>query len=203
MHFILKLQSLKELFYFHGNAGDLSRWGKITEIFVEKNYDVLVMDYRTYGKSTGALSEHALYSDAQMCYDYLKNSYKENEISVYGRSLGTGIGTYIAANNKPNQLILETPYYSIVDVAKHRFPLFSVEQMLHYKLPTHEFIQNVTCNISILHGTNDYVVPFKSGEKLYKVAPQNLTSLTVIENGSHNDLIKFDVYHEKIKEILH
>ncbi len=190
------------ILYFHGNAGDLSRWGKITEYFVDKNYDVLLMDYRTYGKSTGALSEHALYSDAQMCYDYLKDSYDEKDISIYGRSLGTGIGTYIAANNNPKQLILETPYYSIVDVAKYRFPLFSVEQMLHYKLPTNEFIQKVTCKISMLHGTDDYVVPFKSGEKLFNVAPQNLTSFTRIENGSHNDLIKFDSYHSIIEEIL-
>jgi len=62
------------IIYFHGNAGDLSRWGIITEYFVEKNYDVLVMDYRTFGKSTGTLSESALYKDAQFCYDYLKSS---------------------------------------------------------------------------------------------------------------------------------
>ena len=94
------------ILYFHGNAGNLSRWGNITEYFVEMNYDVLVMDYRTYGKSTGALSERALYSDAQLCYDYLKNNYNESEITVYGRSLGTGIAAYIAAKNKPKQLIL-------------------------------------------------------------------------------------------------
>jgi len=190
------------ILYFHGNAGDLSRWGNITSYFVERNYDVLVMDYRTYGKSKGALSEHALYSDAQMCYDYLKDRYNENDITIYGRSLGTGIGTYIAAKNNPNQLILETPYYDIPDVAKRRFPFFAVNSMLHYKLPSHEFIQDVTCKISMIHGTDDYVVPIKSGEKLFKVAPQNITTLTVIENGSHNNLIQFDSYHQKINEIL-
>ncbi len=190
------------ILYLHGNAGDLSRWGKITEYFVEKEYDLLVMDYRTYGKSTGALSEHALYSDAQLCYDYLKDRYNEDEITIYGRSLGTGIVTYIASANNPKQIVLETPYYSIVDVAKYRFPFFSVEQMLHYKIPANEFIQNVTCNIHIIHGTDDNVVPFESGEKLFKVSPQNLTTFTVIENGSHNDLIQFDSYHKKIKEIL-
>ena len=190
------------ILYFHGNAGDLSRWGKITEYFVDKNYDVLVMDYRTYGKSTGALSEHALYGDAQLCYDFLKELYAEKDISVYGRSLGTGIATYIASKNKPKQLILETPYFDIPDVAKHRFPFFAVNSLLHYKLPTNEFVQNVTCKISMLHGTDDYVVPLKSGEKLFKVAPQNLASFTVIENGGHNDLIKFDSYHSKIEEIL-
>ena len=73
------------ILYFHGNAGDLSRWGLITEYFVEKDYDVFVMDYRTYGKSTGKLSETVLYSDAQMCYDYLKARYSETDITLYGR----------------------------------------------------------------------------------------------------------------------
>ena len=190
------------ILYFHGNAGNLSRWGKITEYFVEKNYDVLVMDYRTYGKSTGALSEHALYNDAQMCYDYLKDRYNEHEITIYGRSLGTGIATYIASANNPKQLILETPYYSIVDVAKQRFPFFSVRHLLHYKIPSNEFIQNVTCNISMIHGTKDLVVPITSGEKLFKVAPQKMTSFTTIESGSHNNLVNFDDYNEIISEIL-
>ena len=74
--------------------------------------------------------------------------------------------------------------------------------MLHYKLPVNKFIQNVRCNIHIIHGTDDNVVPFESGEKLFKVSPQNLTSFTAIENGSHNNLIKFDTYHLKIKEIF-
>ena len=93
------------ILYFHGNAGNLARWGKITEFFVEKDYDVLVMDYRTYGKSTGKLSEQALYSDAQMCYNYVLKQYEESEIIVYGRSLGTGMATYLASNNNPKQLI--------------------------------------------------------------------------------------------------
>ena len=190
------------LLYFHGNAGDLSRWGIITEYFVDMNYDVLVMDYRTYGKSTGTLSEHALYSDAQFCYNYLKERYIENEISVYGRSLGTGIATFIASVNNPRQLILETPYYNIIDVAEHRFPLFPVKYLMHYKLPSNEFIQKVKCHISILHGTDDYVVPIKSGEKLFEISPQDLTTFTAIENGSHNDLINFETYRKKIQEIL-
>ena len=71
------------ILYFHGNAGDLSRWGIVTEYFVEKNYDVLVIDYRTYGKSKGKLSEEAFYNDGQYCYDYLKQQYTESEITLF------------------------------------------------------------------------------------------------------------------------
>jgi alpha-beta hydrolase superfamily lysophospholipase len=188
--------------YFHGNAGDLSRWGTITEYFVKLNYDVLVMDYRTYGKSTGVLNEQALYNDAQLCYDKLKESFTENQITIYGRSLGTAIATKMAATNSPKQLILETPYYSIIDVAKMRFPFMPVTYLMNYELPTHKFINNVQCPIYMFHGTEDYVVPFKSGEKLFKAAPKDRTTFVTIKNARHNNLIDFDLYHQQIKVIL-
>jgi uncharacterized protein len=190
------------ILYFHGNAGDLSRWGTITEYFVSLNYDVLVMDYRTYGKSTGTLSEEVLYKDAQMCYNILKQSYDENQITVYGRSLGTAIAANVAASNNPKQLILETPYYSMVDVAKTRFPFMPISYLLNYELPTHQFINHVKCNIHMFHGTNDNVVPFSSGEKLFKVSPQDRTTLTTIKNAGHNNLIDFELYHQQIKILL-
>ena len=190
------------ILYFHGNAGDLSRWGKITEYFVEKDYDVLVMDYRTYGKSSGVLSEQALYNDAQFCYNYLKDSYSEKDISVYGRSLGTGIATYIASKNEVKQLILETPYYNIHDVASYRFPMFPVKYLVHYKLPNNEFIKNVICPIAIIHGTNDRVIPFQSGKKLFDVSLKDKTTFIKVKGGNHNNLIEFSDYHKLLKKIL-
>jgi len=190
------------ILYFHGNAGDLSRWGKITEYFVELNYDVLVMDYRTYGKSTGALSQEVLYKDAQFCYDYLKTYYNEKDITVYGRSLGTTFAAYVASKNSPKQLVLETPYYSMTDVARIRFPLLPIKYLLKYNLPTYSFIKNVDCNILMLHGTEDRVIKISSAEKLFEVAPQYQTTFITIEGGSHNDLIEFEEYHQAVKDLL-
>jgi hypothetical protein len=190
------------ILYFHGNAGDLSRWGKITEFFVERNYDVFVMDYRTYGKSKGKLSEQSLYSDAQMCYDYVFERYKASEIIIYGRSLGTGIATNIASFNNPKQLILETPFYSLTDVAKRRFPIFPNNKLLKYDFPSYKFIQNVKCPISIFHGTDDSVVPYSSGEKLFNSMSQKDKTFYTIENGKHNNLIEFQSYLQPIHNIL-
>ena len=66
----------------------------------------------------------------------LKERYAENKITLYGRSLGTGMATYVASKNSPKQLILETPYYSIIDVAASRFPMFPLEKFLKYKFPS-------------------------------------------------------------------
>jgi fermentation-respiration switch protein FrsA (DUF1100 family) len=190
------------ILYFHGNAGDLSRWGTIAEYFVEKNYDVLIMDYRTYGKSIGKLSEDALYNDALYCYDFLKKHYAESEITIYGRSIGTGIATYTASKNHPKQLILETPYYSMIDVAQKRFPIFPVKQLLRYKLPTFDFLKNVICPITLIHGSDDNIIPIESAEKLYRSASNENLSFTIIEGGSHNNLMDFEAYHLVIDEVL-
>ncbi len=190
------------ILYFHGNAGDLSRWGIITEFFVEKHYDVLVMDYRTYGKSSGTLSEQALYNDAQMCYDYLLKHYQESEITIYGRSIGTGMATHLASGNQPNRLILETPFYSLSDVAKHRFPVFPVKKILRYNFSSYQYIQDVKCPIIIFHGTEDNVIPYASGEKLFNSIVKKEKSFFTIENGGHNNLIEFDSYRKQIQKIL-
>ena len=189
------------ILYFHGNAGDLSRWGTIAEYFVNQHYDVLIMDYRTYGKSTGKLSEQAFYNDAQYCYDYLLQHYSENEITLYGRSLGTGIASYLVSKNKPQQLILETPYYSILDVAKGRFPILPVKKLLKYHFPTFQYLPKATCPITIIHGTEDGVVPYSSAEKLLKLNLKNLNFVTV-EGAGHNNLIDYEDYHNAIQTIL-
>lgn len=187
------------LLYFHGNAGDLQRWGEVCEFFVAMDYDVLVMDYRTYGKSKGRLNESALYNDGQKCYNYLLQRYAEEDISIYGRSLGASIASKIAATNQPKQLILESPFYSLADVAQERFPIMPVKKLLRYELPNYKHIQKVNCPISIFHGTDDYVVPFASGEKLSKEKPSNFIP---IEKGGHNDLITFEAYRSAVTDLL-
>lgn len=190
------------ILYFHGNKGDLQRWGIITEYFVEKQYDVFVMDYRTYGKSVGVLNEEALYNDASFLYNYLSSKYSENDITVYGRSLGTTFATFVASKNHPKQLILESPYYSIVDIAERRFPFIPVNKLMNYQFPTFNFIKDVTCSTFIFHGTSDRVVPFSSGQKLFEVSPQSITKFISIDGASHNDLVDFELYHQEIDFIL-
>lgn len=188
--------------YFHGNAGDLSRWGEISSAFVDLGYNVLVMDYRGYGKSTGERSEEKLYSDAQLFYDFALDSYSEKDIVLYGRSLGSGIAAYLAAHNRPRKLILETPYYSLMDVAQDRFPFLPVKQMLTYELKSFEYVQQVKAPIRIFHGTEDSVVPFSSGNKLYEAIPNADKKMYVIPDGGHNNLSSFELYQNGIREEL-
>lgn len=199
LHFKLKAPKGVVL-YFHGNAGNLSRWGVIASELTKYNYDVLVMDYRTYGKSTGILSEDGLYNDAQHCYEYLVGLGYSN-IVVYGRSLGTAVALNVASKNKVSHVILETPFYSIVDVAKKRFPIFPVEKLIKYHFPNFESIEEVNSAMTIIHGTSDRVVPIKSAIKLFESAPKQ-TKFISVEQASHNNLSDFETYWQSIDGIL-
>ncbi len=190
------------ILYFHGNRGSLKRWGSIVSFFAKKQYDVVVMDYRSYGKSGGEVSEKNLYNDAQLFYNYILKRYTEDQITLYGRSIGTGIAVRLASDNQPCNLILETPYYDIKDIVESWLPHFPTNMLLRYKIPSGKFIQEVACNITIYHGTNDGVVPYKSGEKLFKSILVPNKRMITIEEGSHNDLIEFDEYLNTIDAVL-
>lgn len=187
------------ILYFHGNAGDLSRWGEIVMPLMDLGYDVLVMDYRGYGKSTGKLSEKALYQDAQLFYDHALKTYREKDIVVYGRSLGASIATQLASNTNPKKLILETPFYSLLETARERFPFLPAKQLLKYRMPSFEYIQRVKMPVVIFHGTKDNVISYESGKKLFESIPHARKKMYTIENGGHNNLSDFKVYWEGIK----
>lgn len=190
------------ILYFHGNAGDLSRWGLIASYFLKYNYDVIVMDYRTYGKSTGILNEKNLYKDAQLFYNYALERFPDESIIIYGRSIGTAIATNLASQNEPKQLILESPFYSLGDVVENKFSPFPVQKLLKYSFPSYQFIKKVNCLITIFHGNSDEVVPYESGQKLFKAIPNLNKQFFSISEGKHNNLIDFEAYHKGIEKTL-
>ncbi|MEE9349522.1 MAG: alpha/beta hydrolase [Flavobacteriaceae bacterium] len=190
------------ILYFHGNRGNLARWGEISSYFTQYNYDVFVMDYRKYGKSTGPFNETQMYNDAQICYEHIKKFYPEDKITIYGRSLGCTFAIKTAANNTPKQLILEAPFYSLTDVASYHYPLMPFKLLMKYKFESNLYLKNVTCKTTIFHGTNDGVVPFDSGKKLYESAIKKYTAFVEIPDGRHNDLIQFEIYKRGVIELL-
>lgn len=190
------------ILYFHGNAGHLADWGWVMQDYVQRGYDAIVMDYRSYGKSTGKIGEKELYSDAQLFYEYTEKHYDEKEIIVYGRSLGTTFATYVASKNKPSKLLLEAPFYNMKSLAQNMFPVFPVSWVLKYPFRTDRFIVEVTCPIYILHGTEDEIVPFESGRKLSELIPEKKMHFIPIKNGTHNNLVEEGEFIHAIDTIL-
>lgn len=188
------------VFYSHGNAGSLANWGNVADIFLANNFDVLIYDYRGYGKSNGSVSEANLYHDAIYIYEQLAKEYGEGHIVVYGRSIGTGIATKVASEFNPKQLILESPYYNLPDLAKKIFPV-APSFLLKYKLRNDQMISKVACPITIFHGTVDEVIYYKSSLKLEKLIKKG-DKLVPIIGGHHNDLENFEAYRNELGNIL-
>jgi fermentation-respiration switch protein FrsA (DUF1100 family) len=190
------------ILYFHGNADNLVRWGNITERFVEYDYDVIVMDYRNFGKSTGEFNEENLYTDADLFYTHASKLYPEEKITVFGRSLGTTFAAYVASMHEPKQLILETPFYSLLEVAQKKVPFLPLKQMLNYRFPTFEFMSEVSCPVTIIHGTKDGIVPYESGQLLFEMVDHSRKNFITIKGGGHKNLIEFTKYRKQIGKIL-
>ncbi|HKK79683.1 MAG TPA: alpha/beta hydrolase [Phaeodactylibacter sp.] len=189
------------VFYLKGNSRSLKGWGKFAKDFVSKGYDFFMIDYRGFGKSSGRRTEVTLYNDAQTVYKWLTDHYAEDQIVLYGRSLGSGIAARIASWNKPQMLILDSPYYSFLyQVRQYGFWL-PLRWLLRYKIRTDYFIKKVDCPIFIIHGTKDRLIAFRQGEMLHQLVPNS--RLLPIQDGGHNNLPNFPEYHELLYDILH
>ncbi|WP_420317108.1 alpha/beta hydrolase [Ekhidna sp.] len=187
--------------YFHGNAGNLARWGEVAEPFVDLGYEVLISDYRGYGKSTGNRTEKKLMSDAEEIYEFAKKLEREERIIIFGRSLGCAFASYLASKNNPEKVILETPFYSLTDVARKLFPIYPAAWLLNYRFENHKYLQQTTAPIFIFHGNEDEIVPYESGQKLYEAVEEQATFFT-IDGGHHNDLAAFDNYWIEMENVL-
>lgn len=181
------------ILYFHGNADNLQRWGNYAVDFTQLGFDILMVDYRGYGKSSGTPSETILYKDAQVVSNWAKENLDYSNLIIYGRSLGTAVASNLAAKVKPEVLILETPFDKINSV------LYGFTST--YKFSNVNHIKEVTCPIVIFQGTEDWVVPMYSAERL-KPYLKKEDRFVVIEGGSHNNLRDFKLYHETLKSVL-
>ena len=189
------------ILYFHGNTRSIKGWAKYARDMYRYHYDVVLVDYRGFGKSTGKRNETQMLDDMQFVYSTLARQYSENHLIVYGRSLGSGFAAKVASDNNPRYLILDAPYYSFLKVIERFFPILPIRFVLRYQLRTDKWIPKVRCPVYILHGTRDWLIPIKHSERLQKLLPRKIT-LIRIHGGGHNNLAKFAEYHNFLRDIL-
>jgi pimeloyl-ACP methyl ester carboxylesterase len=187
--------------YLKGNSRSIKGWGKFAVDFGRLGYDVVMVDYRGFGKSTGKRSEEGIKSDLQLVYDKIKEQVDERFIVLYGRSMGSGFAAKLASQNNPRMLILESPYYSLKRTAKRYLPFMPLALIMKFPIRTHTWLKYVTCPIRIIHGTNDKLIPLKTAVALSKINPDR-TRLYPIIGGGHNNLYTFEAYHRLLDEIV-
>lgn len=191
------------VFYLHGNHSTLKKYGNVAMDFTSKGYDIFMFDYRSFGKSTGTIKgEQYFHDDADYLYNTVLAEYQlpADSVVIYGRSLGSGMASHLAANNKAAKLMLETPFFSVLDVAQRRFPFLPVSAFLKYNFRSDLQVPEVNYPVYVFHGTNDWVVAYESAA-MFKpmIPPQNFVT---IEGGGHDNLTTFPLFHQKLSEFL-
>jgi pimeloyl-ACP methyl ester carboxylesterase len=187
--------------YFHGNARNVSNYAVKTPDFINHGYDVLMMDYPTFGKSTGPLTEAKIYADALHMYEMARQRYSPDGIIIYGRSLGSGVAAQLASIRDCRHLILEAPFYNMTDMANRFVPIYPYSLMLEYKFPTNEYLKKVTAPVTIIHGTNDHTIPLSSGKKLEALLKPG-DKFIPIDGADHDNLNKYTRFHQALDDAL-
>jgi hypothetical protein len=189
------------ILYLHGNGGSLSSWGDVGKTYTDLNYDVFIIDYRGYGKSEGVINgEEQIYDDIQTAYDELKKEYSEDKIIVLGYSIGSGPASKIACNNKPKLLILQAPYYSLIDLMRRTYSIIPTF-ILKYKFETNKHLKGCKMPVVIFHGELDEVIYYGSSLKL-KEEFKSTDKLIKLSGQGHNGMTDSEEYRKELKQIL-
>ena len=165
------INKFKTILFLHGNAGSLeNRIHKINH-FEDMNINFLLLSWRGFSGNKGKPTEKGLYQDARSAVKWLvKQGVIEENIIIYGESLGTGITTEIAQNKNFAGIILETPFTSMVAAGKSKYPIFPIKLLLKDKYESDKKIKNIKSPVLIMHGEEDQIVPFWMGEKMFQMA---------------------------------
>ncbi len=177
----------KTLLFFHGNGGNISHRLESMKIFHEMGLSVFIIDYRGYGQSQGTTSEQGTYRDAEAAWQFLTETrgISDENIIIFGRSMGGAVAIWLAGKHTPNLLILESAFTSVADMAKHYYPYLPTHLLVRIKYASIDRIEDIHCPILISHSQTDEIVPYKYGRELFEKAQAPKSFLEL--KGGHND----------------
>jgi len=177
----------RALLFFQGNAGNASdRLERVRILNRRFGLNVFLVDYRGYGRSTGSPSEQGLYRDARAVYAAaLERGFPPERILVFGESLGSAVSIDLAAEKPCGAVILETPFYSILAMARVHYP-FVPRFLVRSRFDSAAKISAISAPKLFLVAEHDEIAPPSQGRELYERAPPPKT-LFVIPGAGHND----------------
>ncbi len=189
------------VFFLHGNAGNLESWFVDLDVFRRANFDVFMIDYRGYGKSSGRIeSEAQLHADVRAAWDAVAPSYAGRKRVLLGRSLGSGLAATLALQVQPDLTILVSPYASMRALASEVYPWVPSSLLLRYPLATDAAVARLRTRLLLLHGERDDIIPAHHAQALKQVQPQ--ARLHIVKGAGHNDLQSFDEYIGVLRQAL-
>jgi pimeloyl-ACP methyl ester carboxylesterase len=186
------------LIYFQGNAGNLQNFLDNHSMVLDWGYNVLVTDYRGFGKSGGSLSgETKMYEDAGKVYDHaIQLGYRPGNIILYGYSMGTALAGYLASTRQAKAVILESAFSSIpkINWVGDRTP--------RYTLNTARRAKQITIPALLIHGDRDEVITPEHSERIFDNLQSKIKRRIVIKGGGHGDLRKRQEFRKLVNDFI-
>jgi len=192
------------LLFFHGNAGNISGRLESVQKFRQLGLNVLIVDYRGYGQSTGSPSEEGIYKDAEACWRHLMETrgIAPDDVVIFGRSMGGGPATWLAQRHSPGAVILESVFTNVPDIGAHHYSFLPVRALATNQFDNESRVAEIDAPTLHIHSREDHVVPFKLGRRVYEAAAEPKQFLEI--QGGHNDgfLVSADTYLRTIDDFL-
>lgn len=187
------------LVYYGGNAEDI--FHNIDE-FEDIQAATLFVAYRGYGSSGGRPSEAALYSDGLAVIDDMISRYSPGNITLVGRSLGSGVACYVAAHRDIQGVVLVTPYDSIVNVARSSYPWLPVSLLLKHRFDSLALLRNIRCPLLVIYGGRDRVIrPERTKNLIDHIAGNK--KVVFLERADHGTVDMFPEYWQALLDFIH
>lgn len=178
----------------HGNAGNISSYGRPqwAAWMREQGINVFAFDYRGFGESQGSPTESGLYRDAAAAYRYLTDSVgiPAERIVIYGHSLGSGVATHLASRVNAAGLILEGAFTAVADRGQELYPWLPVRLLSANDFDSIGRIRGIAMPKLFIHATDDEIIPYAHGQRLYAAAESPKSFVTVI--GGHENAFTAD-----------
>jgi uncharacterized protein len=180
------------IFFLHGNGGTLATWLRSTDFYRDNRFDVFMIDYRGYGKSTGRIeSEAQLHADVRAAWDTIAPQYAGKPRVIFGRSLGTTLAAKLAADVQPDTTLLISPFFNLNAMREEHYR-FLPRFLMRYTFATNEWLPKIKTPVTILHGEIDGLINISHAERLHSIAPR--AELVKIRGGDHNNLQNLPEY---------
>ena len=184
------------VFFLHGNGGNADSWITGLDLYRRTNYDLFLLDYRGYGKSTGTIeSEEQLHKDVRAAWDSISARYAGKPNVIYGRSLGTGLAARLAVELQPALTVLVSPYFSLQALGDEHYP-FIPHAVLRYPLRTDLWLPKIASPVMLVHGSGDTLIPPGHSVRLKSLAQR--PELLLVEGAGHNDIHNFPTYFDTL-----
>ena len=193
-------EKLPLVIYFGGNAEEVSHLSDFKKYF--PNTVMTLINYRSFGLSQGIISEQTMFSDALEVYDKLITNPEvdASNVIVIGRSIGTGVATYLSSQRNTKATILITPYENMIDVAFEKYPFVPISLLIKHRFESDTYAPSITSPMLALISSNDQVIPKHHAYKLKGAWKGKTDALEV--NEDHNSIMHNEAVWKKIEEFV-